>query len=159
VNMLGNGIALLTSNPDQLELLAARPELWPGAVEEILRHDGPVRMTGRIASCDVDIADQHVKSGSLVLLLLAGANNDTAVFPNPERFDVSRANATEHLSFSSGVHGCLGASLARLEGTIALRALFERYPDLRLDSPPIPRRLVNLHGFRSMPATLSANRR
>ncbi|WP_406229860.1 cytochrome P450 [Nocardia sp. NBC_01009] len=157
VNMLGNGIALLTSHPDQLDMLTARPELWPGAVEEILRYDGPIRITGRIASCDVDIADQHVKSGSLVLLLLAGANKDPTVFPDPERFDVTRANAAEHLSFSSGVHGCLGASLARLEGAVALRALFERYPDLRLDGPPIPRGLVNLNSYRSMPAKLSAD--
>jgi cytochrome P450 len=156
VNMLGNGIALLTSHPDQRELLAARPELWPGAIEEILRHDGPVRMTSRIASCDVDIADQHVGKGNFILLLLGGANNDPTVFPNPERFDVSRANAAEHLAFGSGIHGCLGAHLGRLEGVIALRALFERYPDLRLDGPPIPRRLVNLHGYRSMPVTLSA---
>ncbi|WP_406275897.1 cytochrome P450 [Nocardia sp. NBC_00881] len=157
VNMLGNGIALLTSHPDQLKLLTAQPELWPGAVEEILRYDGPVRITGRVASCDVDIADQHVKSRSLILLLLAGANKDPAVFPDPERFDVTRANAAEHVSFGSGVHSCLGASLARMEGAIALRALFERYPDLCLDGPPIPRDLVNLNSYRSMPAKLSAN--
>ncbi|MEV5836383.1 cytochrome P450 [Nocardia sp. NPDC052112] len=156
VNMLGNGIALLTSHPDQLELLAAQPELWPRAVEEILRYDGPVRMTGRVAKCDVDIAHQRITSGSLVLLSLAGANYDPAVFPDPERFDVTRANAADHLAFSSGVHGCLGATLARLEGSIALRALFERYPDLRLDGPPIPHPLRNLHAYRSMPVKLCA---
>ncbi|MEU7768788.1 cytochrome P450, partial [Nocardia sp. NPDC049190] len=154
VNMLGNGIALLTRHPEQLELLSAQPELWDGAVDEILRYDGPVRMTGRVASCDIDIADQHVKRGSLVLLSLAGANYDPGVFPDPEQFDVTRANAADHLSFSSGIHGCLGARLARLEGTIALRALFERYPDLRLDGPPIPHHLRNLHAYRSMPAML-----
>ncbi|MGW4740385.1 cytochrome P450 [Nocardia xishanensis] len=157
VNMLGNGIVLLTRHPDQLELLTAQPDLWPGAVEEILRYDGPIRITGRIASCDIDIAGEHVESGSLILLLLQGANKDPTVFPDPERFDVTRANAAEHLSFSSGVHSCLGAHLARLEGAIGLRALFERYPDLRLDGPPIPRGLVNLNSYRSMPAKLSAN--
>ncbi|WP_433734391.1 cytochrome P450 [Nocardia sp. CA-129566] len=156
VNMLGNGIELLTSHPDQLELLAAQPQLWPRAVEEILRYDGPVRMTGRVASCDVDIADQRVRSGSLVLLSLAGANYDPTVFPDPERFDVTRANAADHLSFGNGVHGCLGATLARLEGSVGLRALFERYPDLRLDGPPIPHPLRNLHAYRSMPAKLTA---
>ncbi|MGW4768634.1 cytochrome P450 [Nocardia sp. NPDC004278] len=156
VNMLGNGIALLTSHPDQLELLAAQPELWPRAVEEILRYDGPVRMTGRVASCEVDIADQRVKSGALILLSLAGANYDPAVFPDPEKFDITRANAGDHLSFGSGMHGCLGATLARLEGTVALRALFERFPDLRLDGPPIPHPLRNLHAYRSMPAKLYA---
>ncbi|MFI6776770.1 cytochrome P450 [Nocardia sp. NPDC050412] len=156
VNMLGNGIALLTSHRDQLELLAARPELWPRAVEEILRYDGPVRMTGRVTNCEVHIADQRVESGSLVLLSLAGANYDPAVFPDPERFDVTRANAADHLAFGSGLHGCLGATLARLEGSIALRALFERYPDLSLDGPPIPHPLRNLHAYRSMPVKLSA---
>lgn len=156
VNMLGNGIAQLIRHPDQLEMLMSRPEMWPGAVEEILRYDGPVRITGRIANCDVDVADQHVESGSLVLLLLAGANKDPTVFPDPERFDVTRVNAGEHLAFSSGLHGCLGANLARLEGVVALRALFERYPDLCLDGPPIPRGLVNLNSYRSMPAELHA---
>ncbi|WP_245546125.1 cytochrome P450 [Nocardia higoensis] len=156
VNMLGNGIAQLRRHPDQLDMLLARPEMWPGAIEEILRYDGPIRITGRIASCDIDIADEHVEAGSLVLLLLAGANKDPTVFPDPERFDVTRDNAAEHLSFSGGLHGCLGANLARLEGTIALRALFERYPDLRLDGPPVPRGLVNLNSYRSMPARLTA---
>ncbi|MEV2220825.1 cytochrome P450 [Nocardia vinacea] len=156
VNMLGNGIALLTSHPDQLELLAAQPELWPRAVEEVLRYDGPVRMTGRVTNCEVDIADQRVESGSLVLLSLAGANYDPAVFPDPERFDVTRVNAADHLAFGSGLHGCLGATLARLEGSIALRALFERYPDLSLDGPPIPHPLRNLHAYRSMPVKLRA---
>ncbi|WP_063059921.1 cytochrome P450 [Nocardia sienata] len=157
VNMLGNGIALLTSHRDQLELLMAQPDLWPAAIEEILRYDCPVRITGRVANCDVDIADQHVRRGSLVLLALAGANYDPGVFPDPERFDVTRANASDHLAFSSGIHGCLGYRLARMEGIIALRTLFERYPDLRLDGPPIPRRLVNLHAYRSMPAKLTAD--
>ncbi|MEV4125495.1 cytochrome P450 [Nocardia sp. NPDC049707] len=157
VNLLGNGIALLTSHPDQLELLLAQPELWPGAIEEILRYDCPVRMTGRMANCDVDIAGQRIKRGSMVLLSLAGANYDPGVFPDPERFDVTRTNAADHLAFSSGVHGCLGYRLARMEGVIALRTLFERYPDLRLDGPPIPRRLKNLHAYRSMPAKLNAD--
>ncbi|MFJ9369731.1 cytochrome P450 [Nocardia sp. NPDC101769] len=157
VNMLGNGIALLTSHPDQLELLADQPELWRNAVEEILRYDGPVRMTGRVANCDVDIDHQRIKSGSVVLLSLAGANHDPRVFPNPQQFTVTRNNAAEHLAFGSGIHGCLGARLARLEGAIALRALFERYPDLRLDGPPIPHPLRNLHAYRSMPAKVFAD--
>lgn len=156
VNMLGNGIVLLTNHPNQLELFAADPGLWSNAVEEILRYDGPVRMTGRVANCDVDIADQHIASGSLVLLSLAGANHDPTVFPEPELFDVTRANAAEHLGFGSGIHGCLGSRLARSEGAIGLRALFERYPDLSLNGPPTPHPLRNLHAYRSMPATLGA---
>ncbi|QVI21556.1 cytochrome P450 [Nocardia tengchongensis] len=160
VNMLGNGIALLTSHPDQLELLADQPWLWRNAVEEVLRYDGPVRMTGRVANCDVDFDFDHerIPSGSLVLLSLAGANHDPDVFPDPNRFDVTRDNAAEHLSFGSGIHGCLGARLARLEGTVALRALFDRYPNLRLDGPPVPHPLRNLHAYASMPAELGAAR-
>ncbi|MGW5384518.1 cytochrome P450 [Nocardia sp. NPDC003963] len=86
--------------------------------------------------------------------MLAGADKDPTVFPDPERFDVTRGNAAEHLSFSSGLHGCPGADLARSRGTVALRALFERYPDLRPDGPPIPRGLVNPNSYRSMPARL-----
>lgn len=156
INMLGNGIALLAGNPDQLEQLAAQPWLWRNAVEEILRYDGPVRMTGRVANCDVDLDHQRIPSGSLVLLSLAGANHDPAVFPDPHRFDVTRDNAAEHLSFGSGIHGCLGSRLARLEGSIALPALFDRYPNLCLDGPPIPHPLRNLHAYRSMPVKLGA---
>ncbi|MGW4354599.1 cytochrome P450 [Nocardia sp. NPDC004582] len=156
VNMLGNGIALLASHPDQLELLTAEPWRWRNAVEEILRYDGPVRMTGRVANHDVDIDHQRIPAGSLVLLSLAGANHDPGVFPDPQRFDVTRDNAAEHLAFGSGIHGCLGSRLARLEGSIALPALFDRYPNLRLDGPPIPHPLRNLHAYRSMPVELGA---
>ncbi|MET8796090.1 cytochrome P450 [Nocardia sp. NPDC004568] len=155
VNMLGNGIALLTDHPDQLALLKEQPDLWPGAIEEILRYDCPVRITGRVANHDVDIADRHLRRGALVLLSLAGANYDPDVFPEPGQFDVTRVNAADHLAFSSGIHGCMGYRLARMEGVIALRTLFERYPDLRLTGPPVPRRLINLHAYSSMPAELT----
>lgn len=152
VNLIGNAIVLLLQNPDQLEMLRDDPELWPGAVEEVLRFDSPVQMTSRTTTCDVVLAGHHLAPHETVALLLGGANRDPAVFTDPGTFDITRANAKEHLSFSSGIHACLGASLARMEAAIALRALFERFPALQLDGTPAPRGLATLHGFKHIPA-------
>jgi cytochrome P450 len=155
VNLIGNAIVLLLRHPDQLAMLRDNPELWPGAVEEVLRFDSPVQMTSRTASCDFELAGQHFDAHEIVLLPLGGANRDPAAFPDPNRFDITRTNAKDHLAFSSGVHACLGASLARMEATIALQTLFERFPDLRLTGTPTPRGLTNLHGFRHIPARIA----
>jgi cytochrome P450 len=155
VNLIGNGIVLLLEHPDQLAQLREHPDLWPGAVEEILRFDSPVQMTVRTTHCDVDIAGQHIPAGEMVILLLGGANRDPRVFNHPDQFDITRPNARDHLAFSSGMHVCLGAALARIEGTTALRALFERFPDLGLSAPPQPRGLVTLHGYQCLPANLN----
>jgi cytochrome P450 len=156
VNLIGNGIVLLLEHPEQLARLHEDPDLWPGAIEEILRLASPVQMTARIAGCDVEIAGAHIAAGDMVALLLGGANRDPHVFTDPARFDITRANAREHLAFASGVHACLGAALARIEGTTALRALFETFPDMRLSAPPQRRGLVNLHGYSSLPAQLGS---
>jgi cytochrome P450 len=158
VNLIGNGIVVLLQHPEQLARLRDDPDLWPAAVEEILRIDSPVQMTARTASCDVEIAGHHIAAGDMVALLLGGANRDPRVFTDPTRFDITRANARDHLAFASGVHACLGAALARIEGVTALRALFEAFPDLGLAAPPHRRGLVNLHGFTRLPAQLG-NRR
>jgi cytochrome P450 len=158
VNLIGNGIVLLLQNPEQLALLRDDPDLWPAAVEEILRIDSPVQMTARTAGCDVEIAGHQIAAGDMVALLLGGANRDPQVFTDPSRFDITRANAREHLAFASGVHACLGASLARIEGVTALRALFETFPDLGLTAPPQRRGLINLHGFIRLPAQLGSSR-
>lgn len=152
VNLIGNAIVLLLHHRDQLAMLREDPDLWPGAVEEVLRIDSPVQMTSRTAACDVELAGHHIAACKTVALLLGGANRDPAVFADPEQFDITRPNAKDHLSFGSGVHACLGASLARVEATIALRALFERFPALRLDGTPTPRGLATLRGFRRIPA-------
>jgi cytochrome P450 len=156
VNLIGNGIVLLLQNPDQLARLRADPELWQSAVEEILRMDSPVQMTSRTALCDLELAGHRIAAGDMVALLLGGANRDPRVFPEPARFDIARPNARDHLAFASGIHACLGAALARIEGTTALRALFEAFPDLELAEPPQPRGLVNLRGFSRMPANLGS---
>ncbi|WP_194815207.1 cytochrome P450 [Nocardia sp. XZ_19_385] len=154
VNLIGNGVVQLLSHPDQLARLRAEPELWPNAVEEVLRIDAPVQTTARSALEDVEIAGIRLRKGNTVVVSLAGANRDPGVFEDPTRFDVGRENAKDHLTFSSGVHVCLGASLARMEATYALRALFDRFPDLQLAGPPQRRKLFTLHGYEQLPVRL-----
>lgn len=158
VNLIGNGIVLLLQHPEQLALLHDNPDLWPSAVEEILRIASPVQMTARTPACDVDIAGAHIGAGEMVGLFLGGANRDPKVFSDPTTFDVTRPNAREHLAFASGIHACLGAALARIEGATALRALFENFPDLRLTAAPQRRSLINLHGYTRLPAQLGGRR-
>ncbi|WP_225726025.1 MULTISPECIES: cytochrome P450 [unclassified Nocardia] len=155
VNLIGNGIVHLLAHPEQLALLRDEPDRWPNAVEEILRYESPVQMTVRRVNSDLELAGQHLPAGTTLVLLLGGANRDPAAFDDPNRFDITRANARDHLAFGSGIHACLGAALARTEGATALRALFERYPDLRLDGAPVRRDLVTLHGYQRLPAKLA----
>jgi cytochrome P450 len=158
VNLLGNGIRMLLEAPEHLETLASRPELWPTAVEEILRLDSPVQMTARVASKDTDIAGTLVRRGEGVILYLAGANRDPKVFTDPHRFDIERENAGKHLSFSGGRHFCLGAALARAEGEVGLRTFFERFPDARLAGTGSRRDTRVLRGWSSLPITLARAR-
>jgi cytochrome P450 len=151
VNLLGNGIKMLLENPRHLDALAERRELWPNAVEEILRLDSPVQMTARVAAKDVDIAGTQITKGELVIVYLAGANRDPAVFQDSHLFDIERPNADKHLSFSGGRHFCLGAVLARTEGEIGLRTFFERYPNARLAGGGRRRDTRVLRGWSSLP--------
>ncbi len=154
VNLLGNGIALLHEHPEQLALLRERPDLWPNAVDEVLRHDPPVLLTGRVVSRDTELAGVAVPRGAMVTTVLAGANRDPDVFTDPHRFDVARENAADHVSFSSGRHYCLGAALARMEGEVGLRSLFDRYPDLALQPGARRRTTRILRGYAALPASL-----
>jgi cytochrome P450 len=154
VNLIGNGITALLEHPDQLALLRDDPDLWPSAIEEILRYDSPVQMTARTAHCDMEIAGVNLAKGEVVAMLLGGANRDPRVFDHPEHFDITRPNARDHLAFGSGIHVCVGAALARIEGVTALRELFARYPDMELAAVPEPRGLVNLNGYRRLPVHL-----
>ncbi len=131
VNLVGNGVAAMLDTRDQWQLLCDRPELAASAVEEVLRFDAPVQNTSRIAGRDTTVAGVELPAGSWVLLLLAAANRDPAVFADPDVFDIARTPAAEHLAFSSGIHYCLGAPLARLEGRIAFEELSRSWPRLR----------------------------
>ncbi|QKW38256.1 cytochrome P450 [Actinomadura sp. NAK00032] len=135
VNLIGNGVLALLREPEQAELLRARPELLPSAIEELLRYDGPVeRASQRIALEDLEIAGTFVPKGAWVHVSLGAADRDPAVFDDPDRLDVTRA-PKRHVAFGHGLHFCLGAPLARLEGQIAIGGLLDRFPDLALAVP------------------------
>lgn len=154
VNLLGNGIWLLDRHPDQLQRLREDPSLWSNAVDEVLRIDPPVLLTGRTVVRETELAGTRVPRGAVVTTLLAGANRDPEVFTDPDRFDVARENASDHVSFSSGRHYCLGAALARMEGEVGLRAVFERFPDLALEPGARRRETRILRGWAGLPARL-----
>jgi cytochrome P450 len=129
--LIANGLLALLRHPDELARLRANPELLPGAVEELLRYDGPVQLTSRMVREDGEMEGHALRKGMQLVLLLAGANRDPEAFADPERLDVGREDV-RHVAFGHGVHFCLGAQLARLEATLAFQALLERYPRLRL---------------------------
>lgn len=153
VNLIGNAVALLDEHPDQLRWLQENPDGWPNAVDEVLRHQSPVQLTLRIALRETEVAGKRFAAGDGILLYLGGANRDPEVFTDPAAFDVTRPNADQHIAFSAGVHFCLGASLARLETAVALRALYERFPDLRLAGRSQRRATRVLRGFEHLPVT------
>jgi cytochrome P450 len=151
VNLIGNGMWALLQNPDQLELLREDSTVETTAIDELLRFDSPVQMSRRIALEPIEIAGNVVDAGSFVLTCLGSANRDPSVFgPTADRLDLRRTDAARHLSFGSGTHHCLGASLARLEGIVAITSLLRRYPHLRaIDEPEWNGRLV-LRGMDSL---------
>jgi cytochrome P450 len=156
VNLLGSGVRLLVDHPEQLAILRSDPTLWPNAVDEILRFESPVQMTARVADRDVEISGRTVPKDSFVAMILAAANRDPAVFDDPATFDVRRSNANRHLSFSGGRHFCLGAALARLEGEVGLRSLFDRFPNLASAGPGVRRPTRVLRGWAELPVHLGA---
>ncbi|GEL22866.1 putative cytochrome P450 140 [Pseudonocardia sulfidoxydans NBRC 16205] len=155
VNLIGSGAALLLEHPDQLALLHEDPSRWANAIDEMLRIDSPVQRTGRVADVDVEVAGTRLAAGSVVIVQLGGANRDPAVFDDPTRFDVLRANAGDHIAFSGGIHYCLGAALAKMEGEVALRKLFERFPDLTAAGPGRRRPTRTLRGYACLPVSLA----
>ena len=157
MNLIGSGLLALLRNPDQLELLRARPDLMPAAVEELLRFDTPIRRVMRIALHDATIDGQHVRAGEQVVAMLHEANHDATVFPSPGVLDITR-DARRHLSFAAGAHYCLGASLARAEAQIALAALID-LPELQLAiDQPQWRPIETLHALVSLPVRINRAR-
>ncbi|WP_433273022.1 cytochrome P450 [Actinosynnema sp. CS-041913] len=131
VNLIGNSVLAVLAHPEVRERLVEDPDHAEAVVEETLRLDPPVQYTVRFPFKSTKIGGTWVPKGTPVMLLLAAANRDPAVFADPHRFTPGRADGREHLAFSSGIHYCLGAGLARMEGAAALRGLFRRFPDLR----------------------------
>ena len=155
VNLIGNGTLALLRHPVELERLRAEPALLPNAVEELLRYDSPVQRTGRTVLEEVEIGGHVLQAGYRVNLLLGAANRDPAQFSDPDRLNVTRPNASQHLSFASGIHYCVGAPLARLEAQLAIGALLRRFPDLRLAIvSPAWRRTFVLRGLTALPVSV-----
>jgi cytochrome P450 len=156
VNLIGNGLLALHRNPDQLALLKANPALITNAIEEFLRYDSSVQMTGRVALEDIDdLGGKKIPKGESVLCLLGSANHDPAVYPDrPDSLDITRPNVRP-LSFGGGIHFCLGAQLARIEAEVAIATLLRRLPDLRLDDAENPewRPSFVLRGLKKLPAS------
>jgi len=151
VNLIGNGVLALLRNASELMRLRSEPALMPGAIEEFLRYDSPVQRTGRVVLEDLEFNGRLYAQGSRVNMLVGAANRDPEQFPDPDRLDVTRKNASQHLSFAAGIHYCVGAPLARLEAQLAIAALLRRYAELRmLDAKLAWRPTFVLRGLRSL---------
>ena len=156
VNLVGNGLLALLRHPDEWRRLREDSTLLPGAIEELLRYDGPVQRTGRTAGEDVEIGGVAIAAGTLVLAMLGAANRDPAQFADPDRLDVTR-DEPRHLAFGAGIHYCLGASLARLEGQVAIGAVLRRFSGLTLDVEcPVWRPSSALRGLETLPVRLAS---
>jgi cytochrome P450 len=151
-DLIGNGVYLLLTHPEQLAKLKADPALINSAVEEVLRYDGPVDITARVAAADMEIAGRPIKARHSVVTLLRAANRDAQAFDEPDVFDIARKPAP-HLAFGGGSHICIGAPLARLEAQAAILKLIQRFPGLRLSDPsalPERRTLPFFNGWRKL---------
>jgi cytochrome P450 len=155
INLLGNGILALLQHPDQLALLRAQPELLPSAIEELLRYESSTQKALRYAMADGELHGKQIGKGQAVILLLASANRDPAVFAEPDRLDITRTEH-RHLGFGAGIHVCLGAPLARLEGQIAISTVVRRYPRIALRSakPEWREDLVTFRRLARLPVVL-----
>jgi pimeloyl-[acyl-carrier protein] synthase len=151
VNLIGNGTLALLRHPDQLQRLRENPALIGTAIEELLRYDGPVQRTARIPNADVTIDGHTITRGEMVMPFIGAADRDPAQFPEPDRLDITRAD-NRHIAFGWGIHFCLGAPLARVEGQIAINTLLKRLPRLALDTDtPEFRQSLTLRGLRALP--------
>jgi cytochrome P450 len=153
VNLIGNGTLALLRHPAELRKLRDHPGLIGSAVEELLRFDGPVQRTARIPSEDITIGGQTIGKGELVMPFLGAADRDPAQFPDPDRLDLTRTD-NRHIAFGMGIHFCLGAPLARMEGQIALNTLLARLPRLTLATDrPRFRQSLTLRGLQALPVS------
>jgi cytochrome P450 len=152
-NLIGNGTLALMRHPDQLSRLRGDLSLVPTAIDEMLRFDSPVQSTVRTCAVAANVGGTEVAAGELMFVILAAANHDPGQFPNPDTFEVTRT-PNDHLAFGEGIHFCLGANLARMEGAIAISSMLERFAKLRLanpDAPPAYRGSYLLRGLKELP--------
>ncbi|HUS13093.1 MAG TPA: cytochrome P450 [Pyrinomonadaceae bacterium] len=150
-NLIGNGMLALLRNPDQKEALSLNPDLIVSAVEELLRYDSPVQKMGRVAMEGIDIAGQQIKQGQLVCFSFAAGNRDPDQFAAPAQLDIAR-KPNRHLAFGHGLHYCVGAALARLEGQIAINGVLKGLPEISLETEDLEwNRNLSLRGLKSLP--------
>ena len=155
VNLIGNGVAALLHHPDQLALLRSNPDLIGNAVEEILRYDSPTHQTRRITLAPYQIGGMEIPAGAMIIALLGAANRDERMFgPDADALRLNRERAGKHVTFSVGMHHCLGAALARLEGRVAISRLVTRFPNLRLSGPVRWNGRMNLRGAAEIPISV-----
>ena len=152
-NLIGNGIYNLLEWPDQRARLLADPKLIDTAVEEFLRFDSPVQLGNRVTTAPTTVGGVDMPTGTFVTLAIAAANRDPAAFPEPDRLDIART-ANRHVAFASGVHVCVGLSIARMEGRVAIMRFLQRFPNYRLSAPAKRGNRVRFRGFLTMPVTL-----
>jgi cytochrome P450 len=154
VNLIANGLLALLRNPDQLELLRTENGIEKRAVEELLRYDAPVQYSGRVAKQDIEIGGKHIRAGEGIRMIIGSANRDPEEFDDPDQLDLTR-DPCPHVAFGAGVHFCLGAQLARLEGQIAISTAVRRFPKLRLATTDLRWRPAPvLRGLEALPVTL-----
>ena len=152
-SMLGNAVAMLLEHPDQHRRLRTDPGMIETAVEEFLRFQSPLQIGNRLAGEDITLAGQTIRKGTYIHTSVAGANRDPGVFADPEQLDLGRS-PNRHLAFATGAHVCLGASLARIEGKVAIGRLVARFPRLRADGPAELLRLARFRGYASIPVAV-----
>ena len=151
VNLIGNGVLALLRHPDELRRWRDDPALDATAIDELLRYDGPVQQTARIPIEPVRYGDVEVAPGTTVMTILGAANHDPAMFEDPDALRLDRPNAGRHLAFAAGIHYCLGASLAKLEATVAISSVIRRFPDIALAGEPHWRDRLTIRGVDHLP--------
>jgi cytochrome P450 len=151
VNLIGNGVLALLRHPDELRRWRDDPALDAPAIDELLRYDGPVQQTVRIPIQPVRYDDLEVAPGTTVMTVLGAANHDPAMFDDPEVLRLDRPNAGRHVAFAAGIHYCLGASLAKLEATVAISSVIRRFPDVQLAGEPHWRDRLTIRGVDHLP--------
>ena len=153
-NLIANGMLALLRHPDQMQKLRDDPSLIGTAVEELLRYDSPVQRINRVATEDVEVGGELIGKGQFVLLMLGAANRDPAQFPDPDRLDITR-QSNRHVSFGYGIHFCVGAPLARVEGQVAINSIVRRFPRLSLEGDEVLEyeKNVAFRALKSLPLT------